>query len=67
MRKALSLGFIITAAILGIFLTNISIAKATDAYGISPPFLHATHLVEGVEFRDVIYIVRDNDTLWQIS
>ena len=62
MRKALSLGFVITSAVAGIFLINISVAKATDAYGISPPFLHATHLVEGVEFRDTIYIVRDNDT-----
>lgn len=61
MRKALFLGFIITAAALGIFMIKIGVAKATDAYGISPPFLHATHLVEGVEFRDTIYIVRDND------
>jgi len=55
------LGFLITSVVIGFFLINLNNARATDSYGISPPFLHATHLVEGVEFRDMIYIVRDND------
>lgn len=61
MKRALSSGLVVLSVVFGIYLANIKSAEATDAYGISPPFLHATHLVEGIEFKDTIYIVRDND------
>ncbi|MEK7094335.1 MAG: hypothetical protein AAB903_03285 [Patescibacteria group bacterium] len=39
-----------------LLVPNISFA----AFGASPPFLNATHLVKGAKYRQVIYLVRDN-------
>lgn len=33
--------------------------EASAAFGISPPFVHATYLVRGVTFRQTIFLVRD--------
>lgn len=34
--------------------------EARAAFGVSPPFINATHLVPGVKYVQTIYLVRDN-------
>lgn len=43
---------------LGLFLLAPSISWA--AFGASPPFLNASHLVKGARYEQTIYLVRDN-------
>lgn len=61
MKRVVFLRLIVIAGLAAAIFISPSHARATDSYGISPPFLHATHLVEGVTFSDTIYLVRDND------
>lgn len=42
-------------ALVFLFAPKLSLA----AFGISPPFIHATYLVPGANFKQVIYLVRD--------
>ncbi len=44
---------------LGISLAAILPGTALAAFGVSPPFVNATHLVPGVKYAQTIYLVQD--------
>ncbi len=49
-------------AFVGVFLFALLLTPQISfgAFGASPPFLNATHLVKGAKYDQVIYLVRDN-------
>src|SRR3989344_7405231 len=55
-------GFLLRFAVLAAILTMCSAAfpfRAEASFGISPPFIHATHLVKGAKYTQVVYLVQD--------
>ncbi|RJP43098.1 LPXTG cell wall anchor domain-containing protein [Candidatus Parcubacteria bacterium] len=58
-RKLIATGF--CAGIFFLFAVSLSAlpARADAAFGISPPFMHATHLVPGSRYVQTVYLVQD--------
>ena len=54
-RRESVIGFL---AFLGIVLTGLP-QTGQAAFGISPPFIHATHLVAGARYAQTVYLVQD--------
>src|SRR3989344_3360725 len=54
------LGMMVFAAVCGVFLFTSGVQTADAAFGISPPFLNADHLVPGAAYEQVIYLVQDH-------
>jgi len=44
----------------GIVFLLLAAPQAQAAFGVSPPFIHATHLVPGATFTQTIYLVQNN-------
>ena len=49
----------LTSLVCGAFLFLIAPSMSQAAFGISPPFLNADHLVPGVTYQQTVYLVQD--------
>lgn len=50
---------VISLLILSAAIFGLSALRAEAAFGISPPFLNADHLVKGAEYSETIYLIQD--------